>query len=131
MVIYGGSDGHASFSDVHVLDLSECVLECRGVGTLLTVSPCAESMVWTLVRTEVKHARLSHTATQFGSYLFVIGGHDGQSHVLVDSVFISLTTLSSSSGQKYAQEMLLLNLGEHQLLATQLMALKAHASGIA
>jgi hypothetical protein len=24
MVIYGGSDGHASFSDVHVLDLSEC-----------------------------------------------------------------------------------------------------------
>ncbi len=27
MLIYGGSDGHASFSDVHVLDLSEYVSE--------------------------------------------------------------------------------------------------------
>lgn len=28
MVVFGGSDGHASFADVHVLDLSECSVQC-------------------------------------------------------------------------------------------------------
>jgi len=42
------------------------------------------------VNTEAKHNRLSHTSTQVGSYLFMLGGHNGQS---------------------YAQDVLLLNLG--------------------
>jgi hypothetical protein len=50
----------------------------------------AETLSWTAVVTDVKHNRLSHTSTQVGSYLFVIGGHNGQS---------------------YAQDVLLFNLG--------------------
>lgn len=57
MVVFGGSDGHASFADVHILDL--------------------QTLAWTALETEVRHNRLSHTSTQVGSYLFVIGGHTG------------------------------------------------------
>jgi hypothetical protein len=46
--------------------------------------------MWTTVITDVKHNRLSHTSTQVGSYLFILGGHNGQS---------------------YAQDVLLFNLG--------------------
>lgn len=28
MVVFGGSDGHASFADVHILNLSTCALHC-------------------------------------------------------------------------------------------------------
>lgn len=51
----------------------------------------AETCVWTLINTDIKHNRLSHTSTQVGSYLFVIGGHNGQA---------------------YAQDVLLFNLGK-------------------
>ena len=50
----------------------------------------ADTLVWTLVNTDVKHNRLSHTSTRVGSYLFIIGGHNGQT---------------------YAQDVLLFNLG--------------------
>lgn len=30
MIVFGGSDGHASFADVHVLDLSECASDFLG-----------------------------------------------------------------------------------------------------
>ena len=46
--------------------------------------------MWTTVITDVKHNRLSHTSTQVGSYLFILGGHNGQC---------------------YAQDVLLFNLG--------------------
>jgi hypothetical protein len=46
--------------------------------------------MWTTVITDVKNTRLSHTSTQVGSYLFILGGHNGQS---------------------YAQDVLLFNLG--------------------
>ncbi|CAG8559980.1 10531_t:CDS:2, partial [Acaulospora morrowiae] len=57
LVVYGGSDGHECFSDVHVLDL--------------------EKSTWTQIDVANSHKRLSHTATQVGSYLFVVCGHDG------------------------------------------------------
>lgn len=44
---------------------------------------------WVQVEVETSFPRLAHTSTQVGSYLFVIGGHDGQ---------------------KYSHEVLLLNL---------------------
>ncbi|TYJ57536.1 hypothetical protein B9479_001854 [Cryptococcus floricola] len=72
MVVFGGSDGHASFADVHVLNLQTCV--------------------WTLVNTDIKHNRLSHTSTQVGSYLFVIGGHNGQAYAQ-DVLLFNLVTL--------------------------------------
>ncbi|RKO83658.1 hypothetical protein BDK51DRAFT_18663, partial [Blyttiomyces helicus] len=57
LVVYGGSDGHECFSDVHVLDLN--------------------TRHWTPITLDRACPRLSHTATQVGSYLFVLGGHDG------------------------------------------------------
>jgi len=32
MIVFGGSDGHASFADVHVLNLSECYLSMSKCG---------------------------------------------------------------------------------------------------
>lgn len=76
MIVFGGSDGHASFADVHVLNL--------------------QTLNWTLVNTEVKHNRLSHTSTQVGSYLFVIGGHNGQTYAQ-DVLLFNLVTLAWES----------------------------------
>ncbi|WVO16085.1 hypothetical protein L204_103751 [Cryptococcus depauperatus] len=72
MIVFGGSDGHASFADVHVLDL--------------------QTRIWTLVNTYTKHNRLSHTSTQVGSYLFVMGGHNGQSYAQ-DVLLLNLVNL--------------------------------------
>ncbi|EIW76831.1 galactose oxidase [Coniophora puteana RWD-64-598 SS2] len=63
MVVIGGSDGKECFSDVWCLNL--------------------RTMWWTRVDSLTKapsYRRLSHTSTQVGSYLFVIGGHDGSSY---------------------------------------------------
>lgn len=76
MIVFGGSDGHASFADVHVLNLV--------------------TLTWTLVNTEIKHNRLSHTSTQVGSYLFVIGGHNGQTYAQ-DVLLFNLVTLAWES----------------------------------
>ncbi|KAI9311843.1 hypothetical protein BX666DRAFT_2021184 [Dichotomocladium elegans] len=51
LVVYGGSDGKTCFGDLHILDL---------VDTLDRIIP-----------------RLAHAALLIGSYIFVIGGHDG------------------------------------------------------
>ncbi|WWD22802.1 hypothetical protein CI109_107296 [Kwoniella shandongensis] len=76
MVVFGGSDGHASFADVHILNL--------------------QTRVWTLVNTDVKHNRLSHTSTQVGSYLFILGGHNGQTYAQ-DVLLFNLVTLQWES----------------------------------
>lgn len=44
---------------------------------------------------ETPHRRLSHTSTQVGSYLFLVGGHDGTNY-LNDTVLFSLGTPPSS-----------------------------------
>ena len=51
------------------------------------------TLTWTRVPTQLKPNRLAHTSTHVGSYLFVFGGHDGQT---------------------YAQDVLLFNLDELQ-----------------
>ncbi|WRT63332.1 uncharacterized protein IL334_000237 [Kwoniella shivajii] len=76
MIVFGGSDGHASFADIHILNL--------------------KTRVWTLITTEVKHNRLSHTSTQVGSYLFIIGGHNGQTYAQ-DVLLFNLVTLQWES----------------------------------
>ncbi|KAL6630839.1 galactose oxidase [Neocallimastix californiae] len=72
VIIFGGSDGHECFSELFILDLDE--------------------NHWTRVDTDRPIPRLSHTATQVGSYLFIIGGHDGNrySHSLI---LLNLVTL--------------------------------------
>ncbi|WWC67187.1 uncharacterized protein I206_101094 [Kwoniella pini CBS 10737] len=76
MIVFGGSDGHASFADIHILNL--------------------QTRIWTLISTDVKHNRLSHTSTQVGSYLFIIGGHNGQTYAQ-DVLLFNLVTLQWES----------------------------------
>ncbi|CEH13181.1 Kelch repeat-containing proteins [Ceraceosorus bombacis] len=60
LIVIGGSDGHMSFNDIHILRL--------------------DTKVWYQVKTDEIHNRLGHTATQVGSYLFVIGGHNSHNY---------------------------------------------------
>jgi hypothetical protein len=113
MVVYGGSDGVNSFADVHVLDIREH-FDNVSVGNTLMGSLVA-SMVWTRVQTNVQIQRLSHTSTQVGSYLFVIGGHDGERFVRGISSSLS-ERCDLPIGQKYAQDVLLFNLGMSTVL---------------
>ena len=60
LIVIGGSDGHLSFSDIHILRL--------------------DTQTWYQVKTDEIHNRLGHTATQVGSYLFIFGGHDSKTY---------------------------------------------------
>ncbi|KIO21768.1 hypothetical protein M407DRAFT_28631 [Tulasnella calospora MUT 4182] len=60
MIVLGGSDGRECFPDVWVLDL--------------------DKLVWREVKPDKTYRRLSHSSTQVGSYLFVMGGHDGNKY---------------------------------------------------
>lgn len=39
-----------------------------------------DNLTWSQIKLTTVYRRLSHTATQVGSYLFVWGGHDGTSY---------------------------------------------------
>jgi hypothetical protein len=52
----------------------------------------ADTLVWTRLNLPLSHRRLSHTSTQVGSCLFIVGGHDGGA---------------------YRDEVVLFNLGEY------------------
>ncbi|KAJ3123143.1 hypothetical protein HK098_002142 [Nowakowskiella sp. JEL0407] len=60
LVVYGGSDGHECFADVHILDM--------------------QSFEWQTIDLQNSIPRLSHTCTLVGSYLFIFGGHDGTTY---------------------------------------------------
>lgn len=60
LIVIGGSDGHTSFDDIQILRL--------------------DTKIWYEVKTDEIYHRLGHTATQVGSYLFVVGGHDSRSY---------------------------------------------------
>ena len=51
----------------------------------------SDSAVWTQIKPDTLHRRLSHSSAQVGSYLFISGGHDGS---------------------EYSPELLLFNLGK-------------------
>jgi len=57
MIVVGGSDGRECFQDIWCLNL--------------------DTATWTHVKPDMVHRRLSHSAAQVGSYLFISGGHDG------------------------------------------------------
>ncbi|KAG9298161.1 hypothetical protein G9A89_000038 [Geosiphon pyriformis] len=80
LVVYGGSDGHECFKDVHVLDL--------------------DTNSWIQVPVENSYPRLSHTATQVGSYLFVVCGHDGAKYTS-DILLLNLVTLQWETRKVY------------------------------
>ncbi|PWN23421.1 hypothetical protein BCV69DRAFT_256621 [Microstroma glucosiphilum] len=71
LIIIGGSDGHMSFNDIHVLKLD---------GALTLGASGHLNPTWYQVKTDERHNRLGHTSTQVGSYLFVFGGHDSNEY---------------------------------------------------
>lgn len=79
LIVFGGSDGDACFSDVWLFDIVTNLWTC--VNTITNTSPSPQSAVKPSQKGSkadaIVHPRLSHTATLVGSYLFVVGGHDG------------------------------------------------------
>ncbi|CAG8481514.1 11474_t:CDS:2 [Scutellospora calospora] len=95
--VFGGGDGVRALNDVYKLEITDMNnlvwqrLETTGrppisrgyhtsnlVGNKLVVyGGSDERNNWTKVNIENSRQRLSHTATQVGSYLFIVCGHDG------------------------------------------------------
>ncbi|TFY73028.1 hypothetical protein EWM64_g10984, partial [Hericium alpestre] len=73
MIILGGSDGRECFSDVWCLNLGMDLSSLQE----LPLTSGTDTCLWTQIKPEVTHRRLSHSVTQVGSYLFITGGHDG------------------------------------------------------
>ncbi|ORY93052.1 hypothetical protein BCR43DRAFT_444305 [Syncephalastrum racemosum] len=80
LIVFGGSDGHECFSDVHVLDLV--------------------ANRWAQIELDRIVPRLAHTASQVGSYVFVIGGHDGGRYSN-EVLLLNLVTMSWESRKIY------------------------------
>jgi len=80
VIVFGGSDGHECFSDIHILDL--------------------ETKQWSAIEVDRPISRLSHTATQVGSYLFIIGGHDGAKYSS-EILLLNLVTMSWETRRVY------------------------------
>jgi hypothetical protein len=76
LVVFGGSDGHECFSDVHILVF--LLLTLRLVFFLNAKD--LDSKAWTTVSPGERIPRLSHTSTLVGSFLFIFGGHDGSKY---------------------------------------------------
>lgn len=56
-----------------------------------------DTLYWSVVKLDIMHQRLSHSATQVGSYLFIVGGHDGNQYTSELLLFNLGTDLISSS----------------------------------
>lgn len=84
MVVVGGSDGKECFSDIWCLNLSEWFSCCRVNGGVCVLNGVLTlglvTLVWSQVKLQIAHRRLSHSATQVGSYLYILGGHDGNEY---------------------------------------------------
>lgn len=83
LILFGGSDGHECFSDVHILNLS--------------------TLTWSTPALNHSLPRLSHTATQVGSYLFILGGHDG-SHYNSTILLLNLVTMNWETRTVYGKD---------------------------
>lgn len=80
VIVYGGSDGHECFNDIHILDMM--------------------TNHWTRIDADRPIPRLSHTSTQVGSYLFIIGGHDGMKYSR-DVILLNLVTMNWETRKVY------------------------------
>lgn len=83
-----------------------CIIICHVSERLMFVAHVAfflfviETNEWTKIDINRPLPRLSHTATQVGSYLFVIGGHDG-SRYSCDVMMLNLVTWSWETRKVY------------------------------
>ncbi|KAI9105532.1 hypothetical protein DFS34DRAFT_16521 [Phlyctochytrium arcticum] len=83
VLLFGGSDGHECFSDVQILNV--------------------RTLTWTPAPLDRAFPRLSHTATQVGSYLFVLGGHDGTRYGN-EALLLNLVTMNWETRTVYGKE---------------------------
>jgi len=80
VIVFGGSDGHECFNDIHILDL--------------------KTNHWSRIDADQPVPRLSHSSTQVGSYLFIIGGHDGMKYSR-DVLLLNLVTMNWETRKIY------------------------------
>lgn len=82
LIVYGGSDGGECFKDVWVLDIDPP-----------QTSNTKPTLAWVSVALPNSHPRLSHSSTLIGSYLFIMGGHDGVEYSS-DILMLNLVTMA-------------------------------------
>ncbi|KAL6625306.1 galactose oxidase [Neocallimastix sp. 'constans'] len=82
VIVFGGSDGHECFNDIHILDL--------------------KTNHWSRIDADQPIPRLSHSSTQVGSYLFIIGGHDGMKYSR-DVLLLNLVTMNWETRKVYGK----------------------------
>jgi len=80
VIVFGGSDGHECFNDIHILDL--------------------KTNHWSRIEADQPIPRLSHSSTQVGSYLFIIGGHDGMKYSR-EVLLLNLVTMNWETRKVY------------------------------
>ena len=84
LIVFGGSDGDSCFSDVWLFDITTNLWSAVSTPALPPLSPPSqdEAKAAELAKENKTSGapRLSHTSTLVGSYLFIIGGHDGVSY---------------------------------------------------
>lgn len=95
LIVFGGSDGDSCFSDVWLFDITTSLWSAVNTSALPSLAPLHPRKDDTtkpeskdgkgveLAKGDAKTSgapRLSHTSTLVGSYLFIIGGHDGVSY---------------------------------------------------
>lgn len=79
MVVMGGSDGKEFFTDTWCLDLGTRRPQLFGAEPLYLL--CADTRQWSQVSLLAnKYKRIAHSATQVGSFLFIIGGYNGDEY---------------------------------------------------
>ncbi|KAH8828334.1 hypothetical protein DL96DRAFT_1602742 [Flagelloscypha sp. PMI_526] len=62
----------------HTATLVDKVMLVSAFGDIWCLN--LETLIWSMVNLQKSYRRLSHTATQVGSYLFIIGGHDSMDY---------------------------------------------------
>ena len=91
LIIYGGSDGTECFSDVWLFDVDTLLWKLVPMDPPSTALPSNPKATF---------RRLSHTSTIVGSYLFVIGGHDGVEYS-PDVLLLNLVTMQWDKRKVY------------------------------
>ncbi len=118
LIVFGGSDGDSCFSDVWLFDIATKIWTPINTPVLSPTTSRLPSPQTSHVNGEVgqegdgegkkedekklEYPRLSHTSTLVGSYLFVIGGHDGVEYSN-DVLCLNLVTMTWDRRKVYGR----------------------------
>jgi N-acetylneuraminic acid mutarotase len=107
LIIYGGSDGGECFKDIWILDIDPPppppphAVSNHNLSspTNNPLPPTPATLQWVQVPLATSHPRLSHTSTLIGSYLFIMGGHDGLEYSS-EVLMLNLVTMTWDTSRK-------------------------------